>query len=133
MKHVMASLGILLTGPMLHLPVMADSREYVIPEETGLTQGRDIWMSNCESCHGYGVADAPIPKNPEEWNFRIAKGKQVLYEHAINGFLGPDYSLMPARGGNDDLSDEEVKLAVDYMVFLASYHINKLETKRGEQ
>ncbi len=99
---------------------------YVI---SGDKKGREIWMSNCEACHGYGIADAPIPMNPDEWDFRIAKGKDVLYEHAINGFIGPDYSMMPARGGNNDLSDEEVKLAVDYMVFVASFYIKQLNFK----
>ena len=129
----MASIGVLLAGPLLYMPAMAGSSDYVVPEDPNLSQGRGIWLKNCESCHGYGIADAPVPMNQDEWEFRIAKGKQVLYDHAINGFIGPDYSMMPARGGNNDLDDKEVKLAVDYMVFLASYHIKLLEQKRGEQ
>jgi cytochrome c5 len=70
--------------------------------------------------------------NPDEWGSRLNQGKQVLYEHAINGFIGPDYSMMPARGGNDELTDEEVRLAVDYMVFLASYYINKHDINEEE-
>ena len=108
------------------------SDPYVISKDNDVSRGREVWMSNCESCHGYGVADAPIPMNPDEWNFRLRKGKEILYEHAIDGFIGPDYSFMPARGGNENLSDEEVKLAVDYMVFLASYYINKHDIERGE-
>lgn len=100
---------------------------YVMSENE---KGREIWLANCEGCHGYGIADAPIPMSPDEWDFRIAKGVDTLYLHAIDGFLGPDYSMMPARGGNENLTDEEVKLAVDYMVFLAKFYINKLDTEK---
>ena len=119
-----ASVLILLSHPA---PAHAN-RPYHQPDDQRLAQGRELWLQNCETCHGYGVADAPIPMQPGEWRFRLAKGRTVLYQHAIEGFIGPDYSMMPARGGNDDLTDEQVKLAVDYMVFLAGYYIDKLET-----
>ena len=49
----------------------------------------------------------------------IAKGKAVLLQHALNGFQGPSGSEMPARGGNDALSDEQVKNAVEYMLIVS--------------
>lgn len=39
----------------------------------------------------------------------------MLYEHAIKGFTGSKGS-MPAKGGNPSLSDDDVKVTVDYMV-----------------
>ena len=62
---------------------------------------------------------------PAEWAPRVAKGKAVLYDHAINGFFGPDDTMMPERGGNPALSDAEVKAAVDYMVALANFYIEQ--------
>ena len=91
-------------------------------ETEQLQFGKKIWVDNCEGCHGWGVGDAPIPLQYEQWEIRIAKGKDVLYQHAIEGFFGPDDAMMPERGGNLELTDEEIKAAVDYMVELALSH-----------
>lgn len=89
-----------------------------------LQKGREVWLDNCENCHAWGTAGAPIPMEADAWKDRVIKEKATLYDHAINGFFGPDDTMMPARGGNDALSDEQVKSAVDYMVALATYYIN---------
>ena len=123
---------------MLGLPLLLVSLKGIASEKNGgdvkaslyiefttvnLKEGRELWIENCEGCHAYGIGDAPIPMEPDAWVKRIAKGKSVLYEHAINGFFGEDHSMMPERGGNLKLSDDEVKAAVDYMVALATYYI----------
>ena len=41
----------------------------------------------------------------------------VLYANAINGYTG-ELGMMPAKGGNPNLSDDEVKAAVDYITNL---------------
>lgn len=101
---------------------MAESDAYVAFEGEPLRQGRRIWLGTCEACHGYGVAGAPIPMKAGDWAERVVKPKEVLYDHAINGFFGPDDTMMPERGGNPGLSDEEVMRAVDYMVELAKFY-----------
>jgi len=93
-------------------------------ESEKLMLGRNIWMKNCKGCHAYGTAGAPIPMIANEWEHRVLKNKRVLYDHAINGFFGPDDTMMPERGGNENLSDKQIRLAVDYMVSLANYYIN---------
>ena len=123
-NKLIAASALVLIVQLLVQPVYAND-QYITSNDQKISQGREIWLNNCESCHGYGIADAPVPMNPEEWEFRLTKGKPVLYEHAINGFIGPDYSMMPARGGNEKLNDDEVKLAVDYMIYLAGFYINK--------
>ncbi len=107
------------------LSAVADNAAYIHFDGDALASGRTLWLENCEGCHGYGVAGAPIPMQADEWKQRVTKDRQVLYGHAINGFFGPDDTMMPERGGNPELSDEQVKRAVDYMVELATYYIRQ--------
>lgn len=69
----------------------------------------------CTACHSTGVAGAPKVGDKAAWEPRIAQGTEVLYKHAIGGFTGKS-GTMPPKGGRTDLSDDEVKAAVDYMV-----------------
>jgi hypothetical protein len=68
-------------------------------------------------------AGAPVAKTVPElvgdvaaWTARIAQGSDLLYDHAINGFQGDAPTPMLPKGGRVDLSDQEVRDAVDYMV-----------------
>lgn len=89
-------------------------------QEARLELGRSVWLDTCEGCHAYGIAGAPIPGKPAQWRARVAQGKDILYQHALEGFFGPKGTMMPARGGNEALTDEQVTAAVDYMVYLAT-------------
>ena len=73
--------------------------------------GKDVYNSVCMSCHMSGAAGAPITGKVDQWTERLAKGNDKLYSNAINGI-----GVMPAKGGLMSLSDDEVKLAVDYML-----------------
>lgn len=79
--------------------------------------GKAIYSKSCALCHSAGVGGAPKSGDKADWGPRIAQGKDVLYKHAIEGFTGAK-GMMPARGGNSALSDDEVKAAVDYQVSL---------------
>ena len=100
--------------------LQADDGYPCFPGES-LNTGRAVWLDNCWSCHGDGTAGAPRPSRYGEWAQRITRGRDMLYRHAIEGFIGPDYTMMPARGGNEDLNDGEVMAAVDYMLRLVQY------------
>ena len=84
------------------------------PVETAMT-GPQVYNSACINCHGGGVGGAPVVGDVAAWTDRIAQGDDVLYDHAINGFQG-SAGIMIAKGGRMDLSDDEVRDAVDYMV-----------------
>lgn len=72
--------------------------------------GATIYKAVCHTCHDAGLVGAPKVGNTGDWAARIAKGKDTLYNHAINGF-----NAMPPKGGAD-IPDEEVQNAVDYIV-----------------
>jgi cytochrome c5 len=84
--------------------------------EPRLKQGRAIWMGTCEACHANDVAGAPLVTSKAAWAPRLAKGRQALYRSALGGLTGPKGTQMPPRGGNDRLTDDEVKAAVEYMM-----------------
>lgn len=81
--------------------------------------GEDTYNKTCMACHGTGAAGAPKIGDKADWGPRVAQGKQTLYDHAIKGFTGQK-GAMPPKGGAAQLSDDEVKAAVDFMVSKAS-------------
>lgn len=76
-----------------------------------LAKGEQVFNTSCVSCHGSGVMGAPKLGDKAGWEPRLAKGMETVYTNAINGF-----KLMPPKGGNAGLKEEEVKAAVDFMV-----------------
>ena len=81
----------------------------------GTLDGAVIFGNLCTGCHTAGVANAPKLEKAA-WTARIAQGVEVLHTHAIDGYTGPGGGVMPARGGNPSLSDEQVKATVDWML-----------------
>ncbi len=77
--------------------------------------GTELFEQTCKTCHGAGIAGAPKAGDRAAWAPRIAKGKQVLYSHALEGFTG-SAGVMPPKGGRVDLPDDLVRQAVDNMV-----------------
>ena len=86
-----------------------------IPEDAALVAGKAIYKMECSGCHDEGEENAPALGNKAKWEKRIAKGVDKLTENAIQGFIGAD-GEMPARGGTESLTDEEVANAVKFMI-----------------
>ena len=76
-------------------------------------KGKSVYETTCTVCHGAGIAGAPKAGDKAAWAPRMAKGKPALYTSALKG-----KDAMPPRGGNNSLSDDDVKAAVDYMIGL---------------
>ncbi|QTF92914.1 MAG: cytochrome c5 family protein [Halomonas sp. BM-2019] len=73
--------------------------------------GEAIYNQACMACHMTGAAGAPIKGDEAAWADRLEKGMDELYANSIDGI-----GAMPPRGGFANLSDEEVKAAVDFML-----------------
>lgn len=78
-------------------------------------EGMVVFNTTCTVCHWPGVGGAPRIGDKQAWHDRIAEGEAALYAHAIEGYRGPS-GHMPARGGNWDLTDDQVKAAVDFIL-----------------
>jgi cytochrome c5 len=66
-----------------------------------------IIKAKCAMCHAGGLMGAPKIGDVAMWAPRIAQGKDMLINNAIKGIR-----MMPAKGGNSRLTDEEVATAV---------------------
>ncbi len=91
----------------LNPPIPSQETASLKPPKNGET----VYQQVCAVCHIAGVAGAPKAGDKSQWEARIAKGKKVLYQNAINGI-----GIMPAKGGAATLSDDEIKAAVDYLL-----------------
>ncbi len=80
---------------------------------SAVRSGEDIYNAACMACHSAGIAGAPKVGDQVAWAGRISKGMAALYDSGINGIAGTG---MIARGGCADCSDNEIRLAVDFMV-----------------
>lgn len=80
----------------------------------GTLDGAVIYQNLCAGCHTPGVGGAPRLERAA-WTARLAQGTDTINRHAIEGFTG-EAGVMPARGGNPALTDEQVIAAVDWML-----------------
>jgi cytochrome c5 len=80
----------------------------------GVLTGEQVYGQVCKTCHDAGLAGAPKFGDKAAWTARIATGEATLDQHAIAGYQGKT-GAMPAKGGNADLSGDEVRRAVVYM------------------
>lgn len=80
----------------------------------GTLDGAVIYGKLCQACHATGAGGAPLLAKAA-WVDRIGQGTDLLVKHAIEGYTGPA-GLMPARGGNPSLNDDQVKATVEWML-----------------
>jgi len=69
------------------------------------------YRTACMACHASGVAGAPKVGDKAVWKARLAQGMETLVKNATNG-----KGSMPPKGGRMDLTDAQIKSAVEFMV-----------------
>ena len=72
--------------------------------------GKQVYESACIACHAAGVAGAPMPGSDEMAKRVTEKGIDGVLTSAINGL-----NVMPPRGGRPDLSDDQIRAAIEFM------------------
>jgi len=75
--------------------------------------GESVYNRACAGCHLTGAAGAPKVGDKSAWADRIAKGSDALVQSAIKGVPG---TAMLARGTCNACTDDDIKVAVDYMI-----------------
>ncbi len=80
-------------------------------EEASTYSGADAYEQVCARCHEQGVNGAPRTGVAEDWAGRSPLWEAVLFEHAKKG-----YKDMPAKGGEEWLSDDMVEKAAEHML-----------------
>ena len=80
--------------------------------ETGAVHpGKAAYEASCSACHANAAIGAPVVGDKEAWVTVMEKGLDTVYANGINGI-----NAMPPRGGNMDLSDDQMKEIMDYMI-----------------
>jgi cytochrome c5 len=76
----------------------------------GQRTGKQVVEAVCSACHATGALNAPKMGDTAAWAALIKEGHQHLTENAIKGIR-----QMPPKGGNPQLTDDEVARAVAFM------------------
>jgi cytochrome c len=80
-------------------------------EDKSVSKGEKLYNNNCKVCHASDNMGAPMVTDAAAWHEVMAKGFDEVLKNAINGTGG-----MPAKGGNSDLTTEEMEDIVNFMV-----------------
>ncbi|MBT8069247.1 MAG: c-type cytochrome [Xanthomonadales bacterium] len=89
---------------------LAAQEDVAVTEETSSVDDK-VYRQACQMCHAAGVAGAPMTGDKAAWAPRLEQGREKLLTGAIEGI-----GIMPAKGGQKQLSDQEVATALDYMI-----------------
>ncbi len=102
MKHLaLRFVAALALGAWLIAPVSAQDK----------AAGKAVYDSACAACHGNGILGAPKPGDGAAWGARLKVGLDGLVRSAAAGTP----KGMPPRGGRSDLTDSQLRAAIEYM------------------
>ena len=73
--------------------------------------GDQVVAQVCAACHQAGVLQAPKIGDKADWQARLGQGYDTLVKHSVEGIR-----QMPAKGGDPDLTEDEIDAAVKVMI-----------------
>lgn len=76
--------------------------------------GKAVYDKTCGVCHAAGVAGAPKLGDKTAWGPRAVSGKEALVASVVKG-----KGAMPPKAGNGQLTDDDIKAAVEFMLSAA--------------
>jgi cytochrome c5 len=76
-----------------------------------LAYGKEIYEQACASCHDEGTDGTPAIGDRQAWSERSPLWSAVLFEHSKDGYLD-----MPAKGSHQELTDQAVDAASEYLL-----------------
>jgi cytochrome c5 len=79
--------------------------------------GKVVFQETCFACHGNDGKGA-FPGVPDftDKDGVLSQSPDVLFKRIMEGFQTPGSPMaMPARGGNDDLTKQDIKDVIEYM------------------
>lgn len=93
-------------------PALSTEKSWPAPQgEMKASAESKIYEASCSACHANKAIGAPVLGDKEAWDEVVDKGVDAVYSNGLNGI-----NAMPPKGGAMDLSDDEFKKVVDYMI-----------------
>ncbi|OIP55626.1 MAG: MFS transporter [Helicobacteraceae bacterium CG2_30_36_10] len=80
-------------------------------EDKTISKAEKMYNVSCKLCHATPQMGAPVIGDVDAWKSVIAKGFDKVLVNSIAGIGG-----MPPKGGNEDLTDTDMKLIVEFMI-----------------
>ena len=96
------------------LPVLLD----LLATAAAAATGEAVYRAKCNACHDSGAGNAPRVHVLEDWRERETRGRAAMHASALKGV---PYTAMAAKGGYAELTDTEVRDAVEYMLVRAGF------------
>ena len=84
-------------------------------ENNQVSEEEELYNANCSLCHKTDQMGAPAVGDKEAWETILEKGFDKV---VFNAFAGTDGG-MPAKGGNEDLTNTQIVKIVEYMINLS--------------
>jgi len=120
--------GHVITQDMVDACIADPECENIFPEAPAVKEvvrtGAEVVDYLCASCHTAGVGGAPKLDDAADWGARYAQGMDALMDVGLNGKEGT--TMMP-KGGDTNLSDDDIWNSIVAMLKQAGVNISETE------